>query len=196
MRFQVVPANLEGFLAKQRPQAKLTHQHTHDRATSGAQKIFMHHFSSFQCLMLQQSQKQVKQNKCANRWYTGIPWNTTHWWRLPSVFKEHHSNFRKISWFSRSILWSLRPLPCLPGYQHYLQASSSSKTQQVLESVNHCRWQETLQKLQWWTLYVSSIVYLQQHTSRPTFPESRTLHRNSTYQTLCHVLSTFVPSNR
>ena len=112
---------------------------------------------------------QVKQNKCANRWYTGIPWNTTHWWRLPSVFKEHHSNFRKISWFSRSILWSVRPLPCLPGYQHYLQASSSSKTQQVLESVNHCRWQETLQKLQWWTLYVSSIVYLQQHTSRPTF---------------------------
>ena len=108
------------------------------------------------CLMLQQSPiqylesnvtHQVKQNKCANRWYTGIPWNTTHWWRLPSVFKEHHSNFRKISWFSRSILWSLRPLPCLPGYQHYLQASSmsSSKTQQVLESnVNHCRWQETL----------------------------------------------------
>ena len=145
MRFQVVPANLEGFLAKQRPQAKLTHQHTHDRATSGAQKIFMHHFSSFQCLMLQQSQKQVKQNKCANRWYTGIPWNTIHWWLLPSVFKENHSNFRKISWFSRSILWSLRPLPCLPGYQHYLQASSSSKTQQVLESnVNHCRWPETL----------------------------------------------------
>ena len=58
---------------------------------------------------------------------------TIQWWLLPGVFMGF------------GILWSLRPLPCLPGYQHYLPASSSiSKTQQNSASTRMRRERHTL----------------------------------------------------
>ena len=126
----------------------------------------------------------------ANLWYTGKPFSDGPYLVCSKKLTVSSWDFMICTGHSLKSKATTGVSPRLSA----LPAASSSvgKTHQALQA-----WTTAGNRKPWSCCGENSLVSPQQYTSRPAFPESRTLHRNSTYQPLCdHVVSILVPSNR